>query len=133
MFELLPESTENTIGFKVSGKVVAEDYDLLLPRLDEAIAAHGKINLLVLMEDFGGWEGLDAAKADFRLGTMQYRQVERAAFVGDPFHIGIPIAYLVLSEYEVKDLTVLIEAKATGIPVRTFAPLMVSQSAYMVA
>ena len=57
----------------------------------------------------------------------------RAAFVGDPFHIGIPIAYLVLSEYEVKDLTVLIEAKATGIPVRTFAPLMVSQSAYMVA
>ena len=27
-------------------------------------------------------DGLDAAKADFRLGTHQYRQVERAAFVG---------------------------------------------------
>ena len=83
MFELLPESTENTIGFSISGKLTAEDYELLLPKLDEAIAAHGKINLLVFVAgDFGGWQGLDAAKADFRLGTHQYRQVERAAFVG---------------------------------------------------
>jgi hypothetical protein len=82
MFELLPESTDNCIGFRVSGKVAAEDYDRLLPKLDEAIAAYGKINLLVLMESFEGWDGLDAAKADFRLGTQQYRQVHRAAFVG---------------------------------------------------
>jgi hypothetical protein len=82
MFKILPESTEKTIGFSVSGKVAAEDYELLLPKLDEAIAAHGKINLLVVMGDFEGWDGLDAAKADFRLGTQQYRQVQRAAFVG---------------------------------------------------
>ena len=82
MFELLPESTENTIGFRMSGKLLAEDYDVLLPRLDAAIAAHGKVNLLVLLEDIDVWEGLDAAKADFRLGTQQYRHVQRAAFVG---------------------------------------------------
>jgi hypothetical protein len=52
MFELLPESTDTCIGFKISGEVTAEDYDTLLPKLDEAIAAHGKINLLVLIEDF---------------------------------------------------------------------------------
>ena len=82
MFELLPESTEDTIGFSISGKVADEDYELLLPKLDEAIATHGKINLLVLLGDFEGYDGLDAAKADFRLGTHQYRQVQRAAFVG---------------------------------------------------
>ena len=82
MFELLPESTEDTIGLSISGKVTAKDYELLLPKLDEAIAAHGKINLIVVMGDFEGWDGLDAAKADFRLGTQQYRQVRRAAFVG---------------------------------------------------
>lgn len=82
MFEILPESTEKSIGFRVSGKVTAADYQALLPKLDDAIAAHGRINLLVLMEDFEGWSGLDAAKADFRLGTHQYRQVQRAAFVG---------------------------------------------------
>ncbi len=83
MFEILPQSTETCIGFKFSGKVTAEDYDILLPKLDEAISTHGKINMLVVMGDFEGMEGIDAAKADFRLGTHQYRQVEKAAFVSD--------------------------------------------------
>ena len=83
MFEILPESTDSCIGFKMSGKVTAEDYDVLLPKLDEAISAHGKINLLVLMGDFEGWDGLDAAKDDFKFGTQEYRQVEKAAFVGE--------------------------------------------------
>lgn len=80
MFELLPESTDTCIGFKISGEVTAEDYDTLLPKLDGAIAAHGKINLLVLIEDFK-FEGFEAAKDDFKFGTHQYRQVEKAAFV----------------------------------------------------
>lgn len=83
MFEILPESTETAIGFKISGKVTADDYDVLLPKLDEAIGAHGKINLLVLMDKFEGWKSLDAAKADFKFGTQEYHQVEKAAFVGD--------------------------------------------------
>ena len=83
MIQILPQSSEAAIGFKVSGKVTAEDYDVLLPRLDEAISAHGRINLLVLMGDLKGWDGLDAAKADYKFGTQEYRQVEKAAFIGD--------------------------------------------------
>ena len=83
MIKNLPESTESCVGFEISGKVTTEDYDVLLPKLDEAIAASGKISLLVLMGDFEGWGGLDAAKADFELGTQQYRQVEKAAFIGE--------------------------------------------------
>ena len=83
MFEILPESTESCIGFKMSGEVSAEDYDILLPKLDEAIAAHGKINLLVVVEDMEGFDGIEAAKDDFRFGTHQYRQVEKDAFVSD--------------------------------------------------
>lgn len=83
MFEVLPESTDASIGFKISGKVSAEDYQQLMPRLDEAIANHGKINLLIVVEDFDGYDGLDAAKADWHFGTNEYRQVEKAAFVGD--------------------------------------------------
>ncbi len=44
----------------------------------------------------------------------------RAAFLGNPFHIGIPLAYLILHEYEVQDLTVLLEAKSTNVPVENF-------------
>ena len=83
MFEILPESTESCIGFMISGEVNAEDYDTLLPKLDEAIAAHGKINLLVVFEDMEGFDGIEAAKDDFHFGTHQYRQVEKAAFVSD--------------------------------------------------
>jgi hypothetical protein len=71
MIEILPESTQNCIGFKISGEVEAEDYAKLLPIMDEAIAAHGKINLLVVIEDYEGFDGLDAAKVDFRFGTQQ--------------------------------------------------------------
>ena len=83
MIDILPKSSEAAIGFKVSGKITAEDYDVLLPKLDEAITAHGKINLLVMMGDLKGWDGMDAAKDDFKFGTLEYRQVERAAFVGE--------------------------------------------------
>ena len=83
MFEILPESTDTCIGFKISGEVEAEDYEKLLPKLDAAIADHGKINLLVVMEELEGFDGFEAAKADFRFGTQQYRQVEKAAFVSD--------------------------------------------------
>ena len=82
MFEIMPRSTESCIALKISGQVTAADYEALIPKLDEAIAAHGKINLLVVVEDFD-IEGWEAAKADFQFGTHQYRQVEKAAFVGD--------------------------------------------------
>jgi V/A-type H+-transporting ATPase subunit C len=46
----------------------------------------------------------------------------RAAFIGYPFHIGIPLAYVVLNELEIQDLTVLIEAKSLQIPAERFQP-----------
>jgi V/A-type H+-transporting ATPase subunit C len=44
----------------------------------------------------------------------------RAAFIGYPFHVGIPLAYLVLNELEIQDLTVLLEAKSEQMPVDDF-------------
>jgi vacuolar-type H+-ATPase subunit C/Vma6 len=38
------------------------------------------------------------------------------AFLGYPFHAGIPIAYLMMVEMEIKDLIVIIEAKSMKIP-----------------
>jgi len=51
----------------------------------------------------------------------------RAAFIGYPFHIGIPVAYLLLNEHEIKDLTVLIEAKASRLPTEVFASMLETQ------
>ena len=74
MIEILPQSTDACVGIKFSGDITAEDYDILLPKLDEAIAASGKINFLVVMGDFKWRGGLEGAKADYKMGTQQYRR-----------------------------------------------------------
>ncbi|MBN1582978.1 MAG: V-type ATPase subunit [Anaerolineae bacterium] len=58
---------------------------------------------------------------------LQHRLVAQcnAAFVGYPFHVGIPAAYLLLNELEIQDLTVLIEAKAMQAAPETFLPYLV--------
>jgi V/A-type H+-transporting ATPase subunit C len=53
-------------------------------------------------------------------------EICRAVFIGDPFHIGIPIAFGLLSEMETQDLTVLIEAKAMGMPAMEFSPFLLA-------
>jgi len=47
-----------------------------------------------------------------------------AAFVGDPFHIGLPLAYLLLSDFEVQDLTILIESKSFELDDTEYRPLL---------
>ena len=47
-----------------------------------------------------------------------------ASFVGNPFQIGVPLAYLVLRDLEIQDLTVLIEAKSSHLPAEKFQPYL---------
>ena len=47
-----------------------------------------------------------------------------AAFMGNPFHIGIPLAFLVLTNYEIEDLTILIEARSSKLPDEKFRPYL---------
>ena len=52
-----------------------------------------------------------------------------AAFVGNPFHIGLPLAYLILHDLEIQDLTVLVEAKAARLPAEEFRPFLLGAAA----
>jgi V/A-type H+/Na+-transporting ATPase subunit C len=51
-----------------------------------------------------------------------------AAFVGSPFHIGLPLAFLILHDFEVQDLVVLIEAKSSGMPEDEYRPFLLKTS-----
>ena len=53
----------------------------------------------------------------------------RAVFSGYPFHIGLLLACLVLTEVEIRDLTVLIEAKSSNMPYEGYAPYLVTGAA----
>jgi vacuolar-type H+-ATPase subunit C/Vma6 len=52
----------------------------------------------------------------------------RKVFLGSPFHIGLPLAYVWLNEYEIRDLTVVIEAKASGVAPEVWEPLLLMPS-----
>ena len=62
-----------------------------------------------------------------KLEAQLKRQVMKqcmAAFVGNPFHIGLPLAFLILSDLEIQDLTILIEAKSTHAQDDEFRPFL---------
>lgn len=56
------------------------------------------------------------------------RQQFNAVFTGYPFHIGLPLAFVVLFELEHQDLTVLIEAKASGKAQAEFMPYLLTST-----
>ena len=62
-------------------------------------------------------------KLDLQL-QRRLRQQLNAVFTGYPFHIGLPLAFVILNELELQDLTVLIEAKASGKALAEFIPYL---------
>lgn len=62
-------------------------------------------------------------KLEFQFKRQLMKQC-LAAFVGNPFHIGIPLAFLVLSDLEVQDLIILVEAKSSTITDEEYRPLL---------
>ncbi len=82
-------------------------------RIFPGIAAHIPDNLT------DGAQGLRALEL-----TLQRYNVKicRQAFIGNPFQIGIPLAYLHLMGHEIRDLTTIIEAKASQMPSTLFTP-----------
>ena len=82
MINRLPESTGNTIGFLIQGKLADEDYkDVLIPALEEATKAGGKIRILFVMENFSGWTP-HGAWDDF-INWPKFLSMERFAVVVD--------------------------------------------------
>ena len=82
MIETLSTSSPKVIGYRLSGKLHDEDYEVIRASVDAAIAAEGKVRLLFQLEDFHGWD-LHAAWDDFRFGINHYRNFDRIAMVGD--------------------------------------------------
>ncbi len=59
---------------------------------------------------------------------MQQKVYEacHSAMLGYPFHFGVPLAFLLLTEYEIQDLTVLLEAASLQIPIDRYKRFRVS-------
>jgi len=91
------------------------------------IAAGGDIPQIV-KHIYPDMQGLDELLHDLQSGLprlellLQRRVVDQCelAFLGNPFQIGLPLAFLVLLEFEIQDLIVLLEAKANRVPAEKY-------------
>jgi len=68
----------------INGKLKHSDYEIIVPMLESAIAGveQPKINALVDMREFNGWE-LRAAWDDLKLGLKHGRAFTKIAMIGN--------------------------------------------------
>jgi len=94
-----------------SGGDMANPIQRLFPRFSDAPA--------LLLDPRSGLHELE-----IRLQREIAKECQ-AAFLGFPFHLGVPVAYLLLKEYEVQDIIVLIEGKTARMPREALEPHLV--------
>ena len=56
MIEIHPQSQGNLIGMTVNGKLLKEDYETFIPKLEQMIADYGAIRCLIEITDMKGVE-----------------------------------------------------------------------------
>ncbi len=80
---------------------------------------------LEVPDHLGEASGDSLARLELELQRRLFELCQNT-FMGDPFQVGIPLAYLILNDLEVQDLIVLIEAKASNLSIDKFKPYLVS-------
>jgi hypothetical protein len=85
MIDFLPESTENILGVRFTGKLTPHDYrEALAPRIESLLERFQTLSVLVLIDEkFDGWT-LPAAWANTTFDLKHRRDFDKIAMVGAP-------------------------------------------------
>lgn len=85
MMRILPRSQGNVVGVLLTGKITKDDYNkVLIPALDQAKQAPGKIRLLMeFAENFSGYS-IKAMYKDARYGFKNIKYFEKCAMINAP-------------------------------------------------
>jgi len=83
MIEILPQSIESCLAVHFSGKVTGAEYQHFLDALGKRLKAGSSVGLVVEFTGFEFYGDFEAARKDIKFGFGEYKQIYRAAFVGD--------------------------------------------------
>jgi len=67
---------------KATGKLIKEDYEALVPKVEQLIQRFGKVRILFEMKNFHGWEA-GAIWQDIKFDIKHFKDIERLVLVGD--------------------------------------------------
>jgi|ERR1041385_2062267 hypothetical protein len=80
--ELKEEAEGKILIVHVTGKLAKGDYVQFGPEVNHLIERHGKVRVLLNMEDFHGWT-LGALWEDIKFDAKHFKDIERIAMVGE--------------------------------------------------
>jgi hypothetical protein len=72
----------NVMEVHLNGTLTKEDYARFVPDTEALISEHDKIRLLVILDDFHGWDA-GALWEDIKWDAKHFNHVERIAIVGE--------------------------------------------------
>lgn len=76
------ENDKDLIAVKFSGKLEDQDYNVLIPLLENKIQVYGNINFYWELENFQGWDP-KALWSDLKFNVKHVNHFKRVAVVGD--------------------------------------------------
>ena len=82
MLEHLETGVADIVCFRLSGKMLEEDYRALAPCIEDVLKREGSVKLFAELEDFHGWDW-HAAWGEIKFGARYYRDIRRVAMIGD--------------------------------------------------
>ncbi|MCX2738648.1 STAS/SEC14 domain-containing protein [Pontibacter anaerobius] len=82
MLQLLEQSKDDLVAFRISGNVDRSDYDVMLPLLQERIRQHGKIRVYAEVQDVEDFS-LRALWEDIKFDIKHAFDFSKVALVGD--------------------------------------------------
>ncbi|MDZ7691777.1 MAG: STAS/SEC14 domain-containing protein [Balneolaceae bacterium] len=83
MIEINEHSEHGILALKVSGTLTEDELEELVPSLEEHISESTHPHLLMIMDDFDGWENAAAAWKDLQLDAKYIGYFDRIAIIGE--------------------------------------------------
>lgn len=87
--QFLHNERDKYLEVRLSGKLQKGDYTEFGPHFEELLKQHGKLRMLVLLDDFHGWT-FGGLWEDIKFDVKHFRDIERLAIVGEKkWHAGM--------------------------------------------
>ncbi len=82
MIELLAAGTDNVVGYRIKGKIDADDFDRIAAFIEQHLKTHDKLRVFAEIESIEGMS-LEAFLKDLKFGFKNYNRFEKAAVITD--------------------------------------------------
>lgn len=76
------EASGDLVEVHVSGKLTRDMYEELVPAVERQIRQHGKLRMLLVLNDFHGWTA-GALWEDMKFDLKHFSDIRRLAIVGE--------------------------------------------------